>query len=113
MGHAFGRQGVRAGLCGAPAQAGDDQLDALEVVDRAAVGRVAGHDPAGQLRRIRVEQHDMREAARAHRVEALLPGGEGRFAVDHDEHGERLLRLPAFAARIGADDAQARQRGRR
>lgn len=85
---------------------GGDQFDALEIIHGAAIRGIAADDAACQFRIVGIEQDDMREIARAHRVKTLLPVGVGSFAVDSDENGQCRRGFRAFAARIGIDRYQ-------
>ena len=72
---------------------GDRQLDPLEIVHGAAVGCVVLDAVTRQCRAPRIEQDDVREAARAHRVKVLPPLRIRWFPVDGHEDGQRRVGL--------------------
>ena len=111
LGQSVGRR-FSAGRARLVLEAGDDQFDALEIIHGATVRRIAPDDAARQFRVPGVEQHDVREAARAHRMKTMLPVRVGRFPVDRHQHGQRrigLLATAAAAARVGIDHRQPGQ----
>ena len=91
----------------AVAEYDDDQFDAFDIVHGAAIGGIAAQDSAGQNGIVGVEQHDVGEAAGAHRMKALQPFRVGGFAVEGDENGQGRAGSTAFGGRVGIDHRQA------